>query len=109
MSVQLSTTLTSTYCDINMDCFGTTQARVRVTFSVSILRGSAVGSGLATCTSDPPTASTLKPSSRNVGHEFEHGARKLAVVIIAADRRNTREVRLGNRKISRWHEMPLLR
>ena len=39
-----------------------------MTFSVSILRGSAAGSGLATCTSDPPTARTAsRPSITSSG------------------------------------------
>src|ERR1700739_1417866 len=42
--------------------------KTRVTFSVSILRCSADGSGLATCTSDPPTAMMAsKPSTNSAG------------------------------------------
>ncbi len=44
-----------------------------MTFSVSILRCSASGSGLATCTSDAPAASTASsPSTRSPGPV--HGA-----------------------------------
>src|ERR1700753_3768507 len=61
--------------------------RTRVTFSVSILRCSADGSGLATCTNDPPTAMTAsRPSTNPPGpaHEALDSTRSFDVKPLAA-------------------------
>ncbi len=61
---------------------------MRVTFSVSVLRASAAGSGLATYTSEPPTDSTLsRPSitSSGVSQDAVDSTRSVAVKPFAAD------------------------
>ena len=62
--------------------------KTRVTFSVSILRFRADGSGWATCTSEAPTAmiaSRLSINSAGPGHDAVQSTRSLAVKPLAAE------------------------